>query len=131
MRYFINTVPKYKTTTYSEASRRYTYKELKRREDILNGIHSGLPICCVKFYSKLSYMLPVGTPTARYAYENIHGIPWASTPLDYVRVPFGGAQYLRCPDCMRTGKVVRLKRNGVYSLVQSGDLIKTVLTRDY
>ena len=58
--------------------------------DIANGIHSGLPLCCVFSYSVLDR----------------HGMYWTDRPMDDI-------QYVQCARCYRTGHGRKLKLNGM------------------
>jgi hypothetical protein len=66
--------------------------------DLINGIRSGIPVCCTLFFSAWVYFHP--------------GEPCAAT-VGKARGQDKDARYVQCNRCYHSRKVVQVKPNGV------------------
>ena len=66
--------------------------------DLINGVRSGIPLCCVWYYLR---------------WDDSQGLCAKTTGLrrgtwgQYIR------EYVACDTCHETGKIVKIKKNGV------------------
>jgi hypothetical protein len=68
--------------------------------DSINGVRSGIPICCVMFFNKHQIM---GTHQIAYTIDTTPRVVWGS----------GSCGYVQCDKCFNTGNKVNIKPNGV------------------
>lgn len=86
----------------------FDFKELREAYDIANGIHSGIPICCV-----LSFAHGRRGEQARAEKRS------RADDAYYAKHP---ANYVQCRDCFRKRRHVKALRNGHLMLELGEDL---------
>jgi hypothetical protein len=82
--------------------RRITY-------NFINGIHSGIPLCCVLYYCKESITT---ISVAADVYERRYKLPWDTSSDNDIKLFGVVVQYVMCDKCATDKKVVSLKLNG-------------------
>ena len=74
-------------------------------KDFINGIWSGIPICCTLSYSKGRHGLVVIDEL-----KAEHNTSWRKAANLFYSSP---CEYIQCKKCEASGKIVKIRKNGV------------------